>query len=232
MKFITIILLVVFTTPLRADCVIMLHGLARSSSSFFIMQTALEGIGYDVINIDYPSTKERIEELSTTIIPTSIESCKTDEDIHFVTHSMGGILVRYYLKNAEIRPKILGKIVMMGPPNKGSPIVDKLADVPGFELWNGEAGGQLGTDAQSIPNLLGAVDYPLGVIAGNQTVSPVFSALIDGPDDGKVSVESTKVAGMHDHIILPVTHTFMMNNPAVFKQVAHFLREGKFKHPE
>ncbi len=219
-------------SPATADCVILLHGLARSSTSFLIMETGLKGIGYDVVNVDYPSTEADIETLAGTSIPAAIERCGKADQIHFVTHSMGGILVRYYLKHANEKPKNLGYVVMLGPPNKGSPVVDKLGDLPGYELWNGIAGTQLGTEATSIPNRLGPVDFPLGVIAGNNSISPVFSTLIEGDDDGKVSVESTKVAGMKDHIVIDVTHTFMMNSPAVFMQVAHFLREGVFKHQE
>ncbi len=232
MKYLLTILTFLTASPATADCVILLHGLARSSTSFLIMETGLKGIGYDVVNVDYPSTKADIESLAGTSIPAAIELCENADQIHFVTHSMGGILVRYYLKHANEKPKNLGHVVMLGPPNKGSSVVDKLGDLPGYELWNGIAGTQLGTEGTSIPNRLGVVDFSLGVIAGNNSISPVFSTLIEGDDDGKVSVESTKVAGMKDHIVIDVTHTFMMNSPAVFMQVAHFLREGVFKHDE
>jgi hypothetical protein len=232
MKYILSLLAYLTLTPAYADCVILIHGLARSSTSFVVMKKGLEGIGYDVVNVDYPSTKENIENLSAKIMPASIKACQDAGQIHFVTHSMGGIIVRYYLKDTQSMPKNLGHVVSLGPPNKGSPVVDKLGAVPGFELWNGVAGNQLGTNATSIPNTLGPVKYSLGIIAGKQSVSPLFSTLIKGPDDGKVSVESTKVEGMTDHIVLPVTHTFMMNSPAVFKQVAHFLRQGEFRHEE
>lgn len=232
MKYILTILVMLIANPVSADCVLLIHGLARSSSSFIVMKKALQSIGYDVVNVDYPSTEGRIEDLALTIIPASMTFCKETEQIHFVTHSLGGILVRYYLKHAENKPKNLGHVVMLGPPNKGSPVVDKLGNVPGFDMINGVAGHQLGTGPMSVPNTLGPVDFSLGVIAGNQSVSPLFSSLIDGDDDGKVSVESTKVAGMSNHIVLDVTHTFMMNSPAVFKQVATFLREGHFKHAD
>ena len=230
MKYSLTVLALLMATPVSADCVILMHGLARSSTSFLIMETALEGIGYDVVNVDYPSTKASIEELTNATLPAAITQCEQADQMHFITHSMGGILVRNYLTNAPVVPKNLGYVVMLGPPNKGSPIVDKLGDLPGYELWNGVAGKQLGTGADSLPNSLGPVDFSLGVIAGNQSISPIFSTLIEGEDDGKVSVESTKVAGMADHIVIDVTHTFMMNSPAVFMQVAHFLREGRFKH--
>ncbi|MFK5998908.1 MAG: alpha/beta hydrolase [Rhodobacterales bacterium] len=212
------------------ECVVMLHGLARSSASFFVMQKALEGIGYRVINVNYASKEGTIEEQAMSVLPDVIAACDTCTRMHFVTHSMGGIMLRYYLQNVQPRPENLGRCVMLAPPNKGTPLIDKLEDVIGFELLNGVAGKQLGTGAGSLPNRLGGVDYPVGIIAGNKAVAPLYAGLFDGENDGKVSVESTKLDGMADHIVLPVTHTFLMNSPLVFKQVAHFLREGFFLH--
>lgn len=212
------------------ECVVLLHGLARSSNSFLVMEWRLQAQGYKVINVDYPSTDATIDKLAQNAIPAALEQCQDASRIHFVTHSMGGILLRYFLQQPDTPRTKLGHVVMLGPPNKGSEVVDKLGDVPGFGFINGVAGMQLGTGADSFPNLLGPVDFSLGVIAGNQSISPHFSYLIDGPDDGKVAVESTKVAGMQDHITLSVTHTFMMNSPSVFDQVVHFLGKGVFEH--
>lgn len=209
------------------DCVVLLHGLARTSLSMEVMATRLKRDGFRVVNKDYPSTSATIQELAAKVVPEAIAECGPAEKINFVTHSMGGILVREFLK--ETHPENLGRVVMMGPPNKGSPLVDEFRDVPGFEFWNGIAGTQLGTGADSVPNRLGPVDFPLGVIAGSRPLLPLTGAEFDGPNDGKVSVESTKVEGMADHIILPVTHTFMMNSPKVYDQVVAFLRNGRFK---
>ena len=194
------------------------------------MKLALEGIGYDVVNVDYPSTEDTIEVLAERAVPKALAECPDGAAVHFVTHSMGGIILRHYMTTAENRPEPLGRVVMLGPPNKGSEVVDRLGGMPGFELLNGVAGKQLGTGAESLPNRLGPVDYQVGIVAGNKSISPVFSRMLEGPDDGKVTVASTRLEGMADHIVLPVTHTFMMNSPAVFRQVAHFLREGAFKH--
>jgi hypothetical protein len=117
---------------------------------------------------------------------------------------------------------------MLGPPNKGSELVDLLADLPGFKTVNGPAGMQLGTKDLSVPNSLGPVDFSLGVVAGTQTINLILSSFLPKPNDGKVSVESTKVEGMTDHIELPATHPFMMWNPDVIEQVLFFLKHGRF----
>ena len=124
----------------------------------------------------------------------------------------------------------LGRTVMLAPPNHGSEVVDKLSKLPGFKLANGDAGMQLGTGEGSVPTGLGAVNFDLGVIAGTRTVNPILSTLLPNPDDGKVSVASTRVAGMNDHIELPVSHTFMMRNRKVIAQTLHYLQQGKFVH--
>ena len=182
--------------------------------------------GYLTVNVNYPSTKYSIDKLAQNTISKALKQCPKHTKIHFVTHSMGGILVRQYLRENCI--KNIGRVVMLGPPNKGSQVVDKMSNVLGFKLMNGPAGMQLGTNLTSVPNTLGAADFELGIIAGTQSISPLLSLMLPKPNDGKVAVENTKLEGMTDCIELPVTHTFMMNNKSVIAQTLHFLENGRF----
>lgn len=212
------------------ECVILLHGLARTIGSMNRMQSALNNEGFHTVNQSYPSRKNSIDKLAKTAIDDALRKCPKESEISFVTHSMGGILVRQFLSQHSIEK--LKNVVMLGPPNKGSEVVDKISNVPGFEFFNGPAGLQLGTTNDSVPNSLGPVDFNLGVIAGNRSFNPILSMMLPNPNDGKVSVENTKVEGMKDHVILPVSHTFMMKNRLVIHQVISFLVSGRFNNPK
>lgn len=212
------------------ECVILLHGLARTAQSMSAMEEALTAQGYRVLNVDYPSREKNIEELATTVIPQRIRECNAEkwDKIHFVTHSLGGILVRYYFAHNKLAN--LGRVVMLSPPNKGSEVIDKLRNIPGFYFLNGPAGQQLGTGATSIPNQLPPVDYDVGIITGDRSINFILSTFIEGDNDGKVSIERAKVAGMQDFLVLHHTHPFIMQADDVIQQTHNFLKHGKFHH--
>jgi triacylglycerol lipase len=209
--------------------VILLHGLGQSKRSMEKIGKSLSSLGYRVVNVGYPSTKYPIEYLADEVLNDIIErySRNPQSRIHFVTHSMGGIVVRYYLENHKL-PN-LGRVVMISPPNQGSELVDSLGDSYFFKKLNGPAGRQLGTNKHSVPLSLGPVDFELGVIAGDRSFNPLYSLIVPGPDDGVVSVERTKVAGMKDFLLLPQTHAFIMKSEDVIQQVIYFLEHGVFR---
>lgn len=230
MKRLLLLLCLLYPVASNAACVVLLHGLARTSDSMETLQQALEEQGYQTVNDGYPSREHAVEQLAELAIAPAIAKCSAEEPIHFVTHSLGGILVRQYLSEHDIEN--LGRVVMLGPPNGGSEVVDELGDVPGFHFINGEAGMQLGTGELSVPRRLGKADFDVGIIAGTRSVNLILSTLIPGPNDGKVSTQNAKLEGMRDYIELPVTHTFMMSNKQVIEQVIAYLKTGGFEHAQ
>ena len=229
-RFFLLALLVLVTGAAQAaECVVLLHGLARTSTSMNKMQRELEGAGFLTANIDYPSRDYTVEKLADIAVADGLEACRANdgiEKIHFVTHSLGGILVRQYLSTNEIAE--LGRVVMMGPPNQGSAAVDELIGVPGFDWLNGPAGRQLGKGEDSVPLRLGPADFELGVIAGNRTIDPVTSAVLENPDDGRVSVDDTRLDGMTDFVVVEHSHAFMMRMRRPIELTIEFLRSGQF----
>lgn len=217
------------TTEAPNDYVVLLHGLGRTNRSMRALEDNLSGLGFRVINVNYPSTKYPIEHLAE-YVGNTIRQCRTDctdeERIHFVTHSLGGIVLRYYLKENQLHN--LGRVVMLSPPNQGSELVDNLRDNILFKIVTGPSGQQLGTDSSSVPITLGPVDFELGIIVGNRSLNPIFSHLIPGEDDGRISVERSKVEGMADFLVVPHVHPLIMNSPEVIEQTVYFLEHGRF----
>ena len=230
-RLVAVVVLIMSAGPAQAgECVVLLHGLMRSSTSMNKMERELGEAGFVTANIEYPSRDHAIEELADIAVPDGLAACREHEDIervHFVTHSLGGILVRQYLSENQI-PE-LGRVVMLGPPNQGSLAADEMAGVPGYDWLNGPAGKQLGKGEDSVPLQLGAADFELGVIAGNRTIDPITSAVLPDPDDGRVSIEDTKLEGMTDFVVVDHSHAFMMRMQQPIELTIAFLREGSFE---
>ncbi len=215
--------------PSSTECIVLLHGLARTSSSMSTLAERLQEKGYSVINVDYPSRHKKIEELAPLAVIEGLDFCHKEQAkrIHFVTHSLGGILIRYYLSINKI-PE-LSRVVMLAPPNQGSKVVDEFSWLPGYEMLNGPAGYQLGTDENSIPLQLGPSNFEVGIIAGDRTINLILSTAFDGPNDGKVAVKDTKLEGMKDFLVVHRSHPFIMQGGEVIDQVLHFIQHGYFK---
>ncbi len=215
----------------KNELVILLHGILRSKMDMHFLNKHFTENGYDTLNILYPSREKNLEDLAE-FVQEKIQDCPQyhgeDTTIHFVTHSMGGLIARYYI--ATHKPQNLGTVVMLGPPNTGSEFADWLSETeilaPLFSSVFGPASAQLGTKYKHIDD---DIHYPLGVIAGNLSINPLAPWILNGEHDGIVPVERTKIKGMTDHIVIPATHSFMMFNSDVIDQALYFLQNQKFK---
>ncbi len=205
--------------------------MARTHRSMAKIQQSLTDAGYHTVNLGYPSTDLSIEDIAATHFPAALQECNNfnPSAIHFVTHSLGGIIVRQALSTS--RPDKLGRVVMLSPPNQGSTATDSLKGGWFYDWLNGPAGQQLTTDRESLPNRLGPADFPLGIITGDRHAFFDFwlSTLIPGPDDGKVSVEQAKLTGMTDFLVVHKSHPFIMNAEEVIRQTHFFLKYGHFQ---
>lgn len=221
------------STPLKhnpeGDYVVILHGIARSSSHMDDLAHYLADHGYDVINLDYPSTDHTLEQLVEITHKNMAAKLTKDKPVHMVGYSMGGLLVRAVIH--KHRPKNLGRVVQLASPNHGSEVADFIKNNWFYQEIYGPAGQQLTTEQmEKLKNIFGKVDYELGIIAGNSTIDPVSSFIIPEDDDGKVSIESTKLKGMKDHIVVEASHTFFPSNKDAHKQTLYFLQHGVFEH--
>ena len=211
-----------------AEYVVVLHGMGRTRLSMALMAGHLRREGYGVICETYPGRRLPVERLASEwLAPLVRQRVPPGARVHFVTHSLGGILVRQFLSDQA--PANLGRVVMLAPPNQGSELSDFLGRWALPRLWTGPALGQLGTGPGSAPNRLGPIAAECGVIAGNRSLNPLFSRLFDGPNDGKVSVARTRLAGMREHLEVPFSHTWLMNRAYCREKVVRFLRTGTFQ---
>ena len=210
------------------DKVVLLHGMYRDSIAMQPVEQFLSAQGYEVTSISYPSTAFNIQTLVKEHLEPVVKNLKTEgnQKIHFVTHSMGGILVRYYLKHHPLEQ--LGKVVMIAPPNHGTELAELFMDSTWIDTKSNPAKLQLSAQDDSWVNQLGPVNFELGIIAGNDNSNWITDWLLQGDDDGVVSVESTKVDNMQDFIIVPEKHFRLRGNRSVLQQAAYFLKYANF----
>jgi triacylglycerol lipase len=220
------------TPASEPDCVVLLHGIGMRAFVMSRLESTLQEDGYRVVNLSYPSRHMPFEELAGQYLPAELEKHDVSRAprLHFVTHSMGSLLVRKLIQDA--RPANLGRVVMIGPPNHGSTAADEAKENALLSQFLGGNLVRLGTGEDAITNTLGPADFEVGIIAGEVAVNPVFGSVLKGKNDGAVTVDSAKLEGMTDFIVVPFSHTLMLWRVEVVNQVRAFLRDGTFKRAE
>lgn len=216
------------TAQEQPACVILLHGITKDSSSMKRIESALQGAGYHTVNLDYPSRKFPIETLAVETVPRGLAACREANaaPVHFVAHSMGGLLLRWYYQGRDATE--VASAVMLGTPNRGSRLGNILSCIPLIKDVNGPAGKQMGVDPNSVPSRLGPIPFATGMIAGTRSFNPLAAAIIEGDDDGRVGLPSTFVQGVCTRVTYPVSHDNLTEDPRVVTQVIHYLESGGF----
>ena len=209
------------------EAVIVIHGFARRANSMGKLAEHIHREGYEVRNVGYSSIQQSLDEIQADVFEKFNQYILSNPDkkIHFVGHSLGGLLIRAYLDQKSL--KNLGSVVLMGAPNKGSALVDEYEE-RWFFSWLGSGLSELGADSEFLKKLK-APYYTVGVIAGSRPFSKFFDSSLEGVHDGLVTVESAKLEGMSDFIVINVHHSRMKRDPRVFEQVIHFLKHARFK---
>jgi pimeloyl-ACP methyl ester carboxylesterase len=213
---------------MSGEAVILIHGMIRSSKSMRKLQRnlELEDAGFRTFSFDYPSTRVDIERAAEYLHGT-IESLHGIERIHFVVHSMGGLVVRAYLaRHADPR---IGRMVMIATPNSGAELADRFRGNALYRAILGPAGQQLNRDPDGFIAQLPIPEFEFGIIAGGRGTAAGYNPLIPGDDDGTVSVASTRLAGARDFVLLDRLHTFLITAPEARDYTVRFLQEGRFR---
>ena len=209
-----------------AEVVVLLHGYGRSERAMRPLARRLEAQGYRVESVRYHSFDGSPEDLVAEVDAELAACCAQAARLHFVAHSLGGLVLRAWL--AEHPEPRLGRVVLLGPPNRGSELADLALRLRPIHRIVGPTALALGTSGASFPSTLGPAQFECGVVAGNRSRNPLGSWLIRDDDDGVVGVASTRLDGMADWIVLAVSHNSLLRSRAVAEQTAHFLANGRF----
>ena len=240
--------------PMKGRAVLVLHGLFRSHNSMDSMCEYLEKQGkYEVFNVTYPSTQDDIGQHARSLARI-VDNLDGITEVNFVAHSMGNIVIRYYLgdlqrNKSELnlasldqdddavkkRPKF-HRFVMLAPPNHEAQMATAFGDNVLFKTLTGESGQQLGPKWKELESKLATPNFEFAIIAGGKNNGKGYNPLLKGDNDATISVETAKLAGARDFIVLPIIHSFIMNDARVQKMTLEFLRHGHFvseskRHP-
>lgn len=213
-----------------SDYVVLLHGLWNKSSRLADFEDYFEGKNYQVLNLDYPSTEYSIEELEEKYLRPVLKAIPLNKGqrVHFVTHSMGGILLRQFFRENEFDPA--GRVVMISPPNQGSQWADRLKESDFYRSMAGPAAFDLRTRNNNFLKNLGPANFYLGVIGGNKSYFEGSEDTLPGANDGMVTIESMKLDGMKDMVIIHEHHRGLTENQEAMEQAEYFIIHGKFNH--
>lgn len=212
-------------SPPEEEVVILVHGLARTEHSMTVLSWRLQLAGYLVASVSYESRSADLAAHAEELRRAVKACCQEAHKLHFVGHSLGSIVIRRYL--ADTPPDSLGRVVWLAPPNRGSELADWVREFPLAAEAMGPAGRALGTDSTDLHATLPPPSYEVGIVTGNSSVNPVGSALIPGPDDGAVGVERARLEGVPT-LVLPKSHSFIMNSRHTADAVVSFLQTGSF----
>ena len=214
------------------EVVIMLHGLWRSSSSMQPLAKYLFDKGYTTVRVPYPSFRYPLDELVRRVQLAILPWLESGKNIHFVTHSLGGVIVKRLLEIlTEDELQNINRVVMLAPPHKGSEIVDwlKNSSMGPFKKVLGPAGDFLSSEKMSLLNDRFCSNVEPAVIMGNKSSLPFFRRLLDELNDGIVSVERGRVTGIKEFKVVDSDHTFITCDDKVMQLTADFLNNGKCK---
>ncbi len=208
---------------------VLLHGMGRTARSMAPVAREATKRGYAVLNLGYPSRTASVGALAEHVAHTIQHFAPEALALDFVTHSLGGILLRAAVGAGLVPLERVRRAVLLAPPNQGSEAADFMARVPLLRHVPGLALADLGIAADGVVARLGPVPFECGVIAGNRSVNPILSLVIPGPDDGKVAIARASAAGVRDFLVVPHSHPFIMRAEAVHQQIFHFLAHGQFR---
>jgi len=201
------------------ETVVLVHGMGRTRVSMSLLKTRLEKARYTVVNFPYSPHNESLDTITDNLQKFVQDNVQTKQ-YHLIGHSLGNIIIRNAFKHS-LKPG-LGRIVMLAPPNNPAYLAGLLKENRLYRWFSGDSGQKL-----SSPEFYATLPVPtveFGVIAGDRGQKLTF----EEPNDGIVTVESTKLCGMKDWILLHHTHTFMMNSGDTAEQCVHFLQTGNF----
>jgi pimeloyl-ACP methyl ester carboxylesterase len=212
------------STP-TAKTVFLMHGILNKSISMKRIELALEREGFEVVNLSYPSRRRTVEEHAAWLDQRVRE--KGRGELYFVGHSLGSIIIRYYL--AVYNPPAAKRFLMIAPPNHGSMLADKVAKTPLYRLvWGRKAGGELRASSTDFWKNLPPPPVEFGILAGGLGNGKGLTPLIPGDDDGTLAVEEARLEGASDFAVLPYQHTAIILKKKTAEMAVRFLKTGRF----